>query len=122
MFWKRTTGHGAFLGLVAGSVAGFLTHGLTVAEGKGGYLGHVSDFPSTMAQNFWVAIWSWTVCFVVTIVVSLATKPKEETELANLVYGMSELPKDEHLPRHHRPAALAAVVAVLCILLNFLFW
>ena len=36
MFWKRSTGHGAFSGLVAGTSAAALTHGLTVAEGKGG--------------------------------------------------------------------------------------
>lgn len=34
MFWKRTTGHGAFWGLVAGTVAAAITHGVTVAEGK----------------------------------------------------------------------------------------
>jgi solute:Na+ symporter, SSS family len=122
MFWKRTTGHGAFVGLVSGSLAGFLTHGLTVAEGKGGYLGDVSGFPSTMAQNFWVAIWSWTVCFVVTIVVSLMTRPKEERELEHLVYGMADLPSEGHLPWHQRPAALAIAVAIICFALNFLFW
>ena len=36
MFWKRSTGHGAFCGLVAGTGAAALTHGLTIAEGKGG--------------------------------------------------------------------------------------
>ena len=38
MFWKRATGHGAFSGLLSGTVAAALTHGLTVAEGKGGWL------------------------------------------------------------------------------------
>src|SRR6476661_6924546 len=33
MFWKRTTGHGAFWGMVTGLVAGGMTLGLTVAEG-----------------------------------------------------------------------------------------
>jgi solute:Na+ symporter, SSS family len=122
MFWKRTTGHGAFLGLVTGSLAGFLTHGLTVAEGKGGYLGHVSDFPSTMAQNFWVAIWAWTVCFVVTVLISLMTRPKEERELEHLVYGLTDLPSEEHLPWYQRPAPLAIIVAIICVALNFLFW
>ena len=36
MFWKRATGHGAFVGLLSGTAAAALTHGLTVAEGKGG--------------------------------------------------------------------------------------
>ena len=67
MFWKRTTGHGAFTGLISGTVAAALTHGLTVAEGKGGWIANLHHFPSTMAQNFWIAIFAWTTCFVVTI-------------------------------------------------------
>src|SRR5262249_11302429 len=38
MFWKRSTGHGAFVGLLSGTAAAALTHGLSVAEGKGGWL------------------------------------------------------------------------------------
>ena len=53
-----------------------LTHGLTVAEDKGGWIAVVHEFPSTMAQNFWIAIFAWTTCFLVTIVVSLATQPE----------------------------------------------
>src|SRR5689334_1739163 len=76
MFWKRATGHGAFTGLLAGTGAAALTHGLTIAEGKGGWLGEIHRFPSTMAQNFWIAICAWTACFLVTILVSLMTKPR----------------------------------------------
>ena len=122
MFWRRTTGHGAFLGLVSGTAAAALTHGMTVAEGKGGWLAQTTTFPSTMAQNFWIAIWAWTVCFVVTIVVSLATRPKADAELENLVYGLTKLPSDEGVPWYQRPAPLAIVVAIICIALNFLFW
>src|SRR5437868_14501788 len=60
MFWKRATGHGAFLGLLAGTTAAALTHGLTVAEDKGGWIGQMQQFPSTMAQNFWIAIFAWS--------------------------------------------------------------
>src|SRR5256885_8050592 len=72
MFWKRTTGHGAFAGLVAGTLAAALHHGLTLPAGavvgvKGGWLGVTATYPSEMAQNFWTAIDAWTVCFVVTI-------------------------------------------------------
>ena len=42
MFWRRATGHGAFTGLLAGTGAAALTHGLTVAEGKGGWLGNAN--------------------------------------------------------------------------------
>src|SRR5258708_12958712 len=43
MFWKRTTGHGAFFGLLSGIAAAAVHHGLTIPEGsvpgiKGGWI------------------------------------------------------------------------------------
>jgi SSS family solute:Na+ symporter len=122
MFWKRTTGHGAFTGLLAGTCAAALTHGLTVAEDKGGWLGRVHELPSTMAQNFWIAIFAWSACFVVTILVSLATRPKADSELKGLVYGLTKIPREEGVSWYKRPGPLAVVVAIICIALNFLFW
>jgi SSS family solute:Na+ symporter len=122
MFWRRSTGHGAFTGLVAGTTAAALTHGLTVAEAKGGWIATVTEFPSTMAQNFWIAIWAWSTCFVVTIVVSLMTRPKPESELTSLVYGLTELPHESGVPWYKRPGPLAVAVGVLCVLLNLIFW
>src|SRR5260221_11362390 len=57
MFWKRSTGHGAFGGLLAGTAAAALHHGLTLPVGgvvgvKGGWLGAIHIYPSEMAQNF----------------------------------------------------------------------
>jgi SSS family solute:Na+ symporter len=122
LFWKRSTGHGAFTGLLSGTIAAALTHGLTVAEGKGGWLADVHGFPSTMAQNFWIAIFAWTTCFVITIAVSLATRPKPEGQLAGLVYGLTKVPHDEGIPWFQRPGPLAVIVAVLLVLLNIWFW
>jgi SSS family solute:Na+ symporter len=98
-----------------------LTHGLTIAEGKGAWLANLHQFPSTMAQNFWIAIFAWTVCFVVTIVVSLATKRKSFAELKGLVWGATEMPRTGHEPWYQQPVMLAAVVGVVCILFNILF-
>ncbi len=127
MFWKRTTGHGAFAGLVAGTCAAALHHGLTLPAGavagvKGGWLGTLSTYPSEMAQNFWTAIDAWTVCFVVTIVVSLMTRPRDERELAGLVYSLTERPRDAQLPWHRRPAVLGVVVLAATLLLNLVFF
>jgi SSS family solute:Na+ symporter len=122
MFWKRTTGHGAFFGLLSGTAAAALTHGLTVAEDKGGWIARVQEFPSTMAQNFWIAIFAWSACFVVTILVSLMTRPKKDAELESLVYGLTKIPREEGVSWYLRPGPLAGVVAVICIALNFLFW
>jgi SSS family solute:Na+ symporter len=123
MFWKRTTGHGAFLGLVTGTMAAAGTHGLTLAEGKGAWLGStLTSYPSVMAQNFWIAIFAWTTCFVVTILVSLVTAPKPDSDLRNLVFGLTEIPHDPALPWYQRPGPLAVVVAVLLVIMNVIFW
>ena len=122
MFWKRSTGHGAFSGLLSGTMAAAATHGLTVAEGKGGWLGTVvHTFPSTMAQNFWIAILAWSTCFLVTTLVSLATKPKPEKELHNLVFGLTDIPHEKAPPWLQRPAVLAIIVIVVLVGLNLIF-
>jgi len=122
MFWKRATGHGAFTGLVAGTAAAALTHGLTVAESKGGWIANLHSFPSTMAQNFWIAIFAWTTCFLVTVLISLATAPKPVEELRGLVYGVTEIPQDKHQPWYKRPAPLAIIVGAALVALNLIFW
>src|SRR5262249_49738737 len=71
MFWKRATGHGAFGGLLGGTLAAALHYGLTTAEGKGGFLGVAHAYPSAMAQNFWGAIFAWSACFILTVLISL---------------------------------------------------
>jgi SSS family solute:Na+ symporter len=122
MFWKRTTGHGAFTGLLAGTAAAAATHGLTLAENKGGWLGSVvHTFPSTMAQNFWIAIFAWSTCFLATIIVSLASLPKPASELRNLVYGLTDIPRESGTPWYQRPAPLALIVIAAVMLLNVWF-
>jgi SSS family solute:Na+ symporter len=121
MFWKRATGHGAFFGLFSGTLAAALTHGLTVAEHKGGWLGTVHTFPSTMAQNFWIAILAWTTCFVMTIVISLASRPRPEKELEGLVYGLTKIRHEEDARWYLRPVPVAIVIAALVIFLNIWF-
>jgi SSS family solute:Na+ symporter len=126
MFWKRSTGHGAFWGLVAGTLGAMLHHGLTLAVGavpgvKGGYFGLVHTYPSELAQTFWTAIVAWTTCFVVTIVISLMTRPRPDSELEGLVYSLTPKPKDQDLPWYKRPVSLALIVIVLLAGLNLVF-
>ena len=127
MFWKRATGHGAFVGLVAGTLAAAVHHGLTLPSGavvgvKGGYFGVVATFPSELAQTFWTAIVAWTTCFVVTILVSLATAPRPAEELRGLVYGFTERPEDDSTRWYQRPAVLAVIVLALTLTLNVIFF
>jgi SSS family solute:Na+ symporter len=121
MFWKRTTGHGAFAGLLSGTLAAALTHSLTVAEGKGGWIARFHEFPSSMAQNFWIAIAAWTTCFLVTMVVSFMSEPRPDAELEGLVYGLTRLEHEKAASWYKRPVPVAVAVALLALSLNFWF-
>jgi solute:Na+ symporter, SSS family len=124
MFWKRTTGHGAFWGLVAGTGAAALHYELTNVTAASSLLPKIAvmySYPSDMAQNFWGAIVAWTTCFAATGAISLATAAKAESDLRGLVFGLTERPTDRG-PWYQRPAALAAVVLTLTLALNILFW
>jgi SSS family solute:Na+ symporter len=129
MFWRRTTGHGAFFGLLIGTIAAAIHHGLVLPQGatpglKGAFLGSVlHTYPSEMAQNFWTAIVAWTACFTATIVISLGTAgTKSDDELRGLVYSLTPRLTDHDLPWHKRPATLAVVVLALTAVINVIFW
>jgi solute:Na+ symporter, SSS family len=130
MFWKRTTGHGAFFGLLSGTAAAALHHGLTIPIGaatlvKGGWLGTViHQYPSEMAQNFWTAIFAWTSCFMMTIIISLLTRQnKTKDDLKGLVYSLTpRIKEEEGIKWHQQPATLAVIVLVITVILNIIFW
>jgi solute:Na+ symporter, SSS family len=126
MFWKRTTGHGAFIGLAAGTLTAAIHHGLTLplndAPGlKGGWIAVTQTYPSEMAQNFWIAIWAWSACFLVTIAVSLVTKPKPEGELTGLVYSLTPKIVREIGPWFTRPVVLGVIMLAGAVALNLIF-
>jgi len=126
MFWKRTTGHGAFTGLIAGTAAALIHHGLTVPADSlpgihGGWITVVHHYPSDMAQNFWTAIFAFSVNLAVTILVSLVTRPRRESELVGLVYSLTPRPVEEHLDWWQKPVTLAVVVLVLLVAINLVF-
>jgi SSS family solute:Na+ symporter len=126
MFWKRTTGHGAFTGLISGTLAALLHHGLTIPANAspgihGGWISVVHRYPSDMAQNFWTAIFAFSVNFLVTIAVSLMTKPRDEDELVGLVYSLTPKPVEHHLNWYQKPATLAIAVLAMLVILNLVF-
>ncbi|HZR21721.1 MAG TPA: sodium:solute symporter family protein [Verrucomicrobiae bacterium] len=127
MFWKRTTGTGAFLGLFGGIGASALFHSLTLAAGntpgvKGGYLHLSKVFPSEMAQNFWLASFAFTVCFTLTLVISLATaRTKTDEELKGLVYSLTPKIKTEEKEWYLRPSVVGVLLLLCCLILNIIF-
>jgi solute:Na+ symporter, SSS family len=126
MFWKRATGHGAFFGLLSGTAAAAVHHGLTISAGstpgvKGAWIAMVHTYPSQMAQNFWTAIYAWTVCFLVTIVISLFTKPRREEDLKGLVYALTEKAQETGGRWFLRPVPVGIAVLLLTLILNLIF-
>jgi SSS family solute:Na+ symporter len=135
MFWKRTTGTGAFLGLFGGIACSALFHALTSVSSnidaaghvinslKGGYLHVVQIFPSEMAQNFWLAAFAFIACFIFTLVISLATKSqKTDADLKGLVYSLTPKIVDHNIPIYQKPAVVGIVLLIACIILNLIFW
>ncbi len=126
MFWKRTTGHAAFTGLLSGTAAALFHHGLTIPADAtsgihGGWIHVIHTYPSDMAQNFWTAIFAFSVNFLVTIAVSLVTTPRPEPELVGLVYSLTPKPVETHLSWYQKPATLAIAVLAMLIVLNLVF-
>lgn len=129
MFTKRTTGHGAFWGLISGTFSAAMVHGFTQPAGaaslvKGGWSGTVLKvFPSEMVQNFWVAIIAFSVALVVTIIISILTRRiKTDEELTGLVYSLTPKVIDDSKHWYQRPVFLAWVVGIIALALSVIFW
>ena len=128
MFWKRTTAHGAFTGLLGGFLVALAHHGLTAPEGattlvKGGWLGLVHTYPVEMAQNFWTAIYACASATLLTVSISLVTpQRKTDDELKGLVYSMTPKISEKNIVWYKRTNTLALLVLVLFIILSILFW
>jgi SSS family solute:Na+ symporter len=126
MFWKRTNGHGAFAGLLAGTFAAALHQSLSLPAHaqvgiKGGWFIILHRYPSEMAQNFWTAIFAWVACFLVTLLVSLATRAPRQ-DLQGLVYSETLREVMINEPWYQRPAALGLLALAAVTALNIAFW
>ena len=77
-----------------------------------------------MAQNFWMAIFAFTGCFLATAGISLATKAnKTDDQLRGLVYSLTDKPQEAPgTPWYSRPVTLGVIVLGAALVLNVLFW
>ena len=124
MFSSRATGHGAFAGLAAGTVAALLHHGLTLpvdALGglQGGWIAVVHRYPGFFAECFWTAICGFAVNLMVASVVSFSTQAKPEKELQGTVHSLT--PRPAAAVWWKRPEAIAAVILLAAAALGVFF-
>jgi SSS family solute:Na+ symporter len=127
MFWRRTTGTGAFYGLLLGTASAALFHGLSIADGalpglKGGWAAPLWHFRSEMGQNFYLAIVACGACVACTTAISLLTRPnKSDAELQGLVYSLTSQAPSAAEVWYRRPVVLGVIVLSLTLLLNLAF-
>jgi SSS family solute:Na+ symporter len=93
MFWKRTTPWAGIAGLAAGTIGAAVMH--LVGYHIGYFYPHQVYDPThatinAQMLNFYGAIAAFVADLVVTVLVSLATKPKPVSELGGLVWGVPD--------------------------------
>jgi SSS family solute:Na+ symporter len=122
MLWKRATKAGGFWGLLVGTITSISL--FLMVHFHPDFLRYVALSPDAkpMAETLFRALWAWLACVLVTVVVSLCTAPKPDSELDGLVYGISPLPHEERGEWYQRPVVWASVVGVLFVGLNIIFW
>ncbi|PWU05700.1 MAG: Na+/galactose cotransporter [Verrucomicrobia bacterium] len=122
MLWKRATSAAGFWGLFSGTLASIGMYAWVKVNPLAVKYVALSPQAQDQAQNMFRALWSCLLCAVVTIVVSLATKPKSDSELNGLVYGATEIPKETYVSTLHRPWFWALIVGIAFVIVNIIFW
>ena len=132
MLWKRATSAGGFWGFLMGilsSIAMFIwvhwfPDRFDATQLNPDHVKYIALSPlaKDMAVNMFGGLWSLLVCMFVTVLVSLFTKPKPDSELANLVYGLTPLPEEGPCAWYKRPVLWAGMVGVVLLLVNVIFW
>jgi solute:Na+ symporter, SSS family len=122
MLWKRATGPAAFWGLFLGTLSSIaMWASVKVNPAALAYVA-LSSHAKPMAQDMFQALWAFVICVVVTIAVSLVTKPKTDAELEGLVYGLTPIPSQQGLSIYQKPIFWAGVVTLVFVGLNVIFW
>jgi solute:Na+ symporter, SSS family len=122
MLWKRATAAGGFWGLLSGTLCSISMWTWVKIDPAALRYVALSPHAKGLAQDMYQALWSFITCVVVTLVVSLATKPTPDAALTGLVYGLTEVPSVGDVPFYKRPLFWAAVVLVIFFALNIIFW
>jgi len=122
MLWKRATGPGGFWGLLCGTLCSIGMWAWVKVDPTALRYVALSPHAKGLAQDMYQALWSFLVCVIVTVAMSLATKPASDSDLTGLVYGLTEVPVVGEVPLYKKPIFWAAIVTVVFFVLNIVFW
>jgi SSS family solute:Na+ symporter len=122
MMWKRATSAAGFWGLFAGTLSSIGMYTWVRLDANAVRYVALSLNAQDQAQNMFRALWSCLICIIVTVVVSLITRPKPEAELDGLVYGATQIPSETYVSTLHSPWFWALIVGIVFVALNIIFW
>src|SRR5436305_2925625 len=124
MLWKRVTRWAGFWGLLAGTVSSVTMFVLMqkVDPQKWVPIFARSPLAKGLAQDMYQSLWSCVTCVVVTVLVTLVTRPKPDEELVGLVYSLTPLAHEERAPLLQRPVFWGIVALVVLVILQIIFW
>jgi SSS family solute:Na+ symporter len=122
MLWKRATPAGGFWGLLAGTGSSIGMWAWVKMDPSAIRYVALSPYARDMAENMYRALWSCIVCVLVTVAISMFTKPKPNAELVGLVYGATDIPSQSYVSAWHQPWFWAVLVGAIFVVLNIIFW
>jgi solute:Na+ symporter, SSS family len=122
MLWKRATSSGGFWGLLCGTLSSISMWAWVKADPTALRYVALSPNAKALAQDMYQALWSFIVCVVVTVAVSMATRPKADAELTGLVMGLTEIPHVGDMPFYKKPVFWACMIAAVFFILQIIFW
>jgi SSS family solute:Na+ symporter len=123
MLWKRTTRAAGFWGLLAGTLSSVSMFTLMKLDPQRWVpVFALSPEAQGLAQDMYQALWSCVTCVVVTVLVTLVTEPRPDSELVGLVYSLTPLAREERAPLLQRPLFWGVVALVVLVILQIIFW
>jgi SSS family solute:Na+ symporter len=122
MLWKRVSRAAGFWGLLAGTVSSVGMFTAMKLDHRWVAVFALSPHAQALAQDMYQSLWSCTTCVIVTVLVTLVTKPRNEAELKGLVYSLTDVAHEERAGLLQRPLFWGVAALAILLVLQFVFW
>jgi len=122
MMWKRVTKAAGFWGLLAGTTSSVTMYFLMKSNSRWVSVFALSPEAKGLAQAMYQSLWSCTTCVIVTVLVTMFTKPRPDSELIGLVYSLTDVAKEEHTSVLQKPLFWGIAALAVLTILQIIFW
>src|SRR6202158_26853 len=122
MMWKRVSKAAGFWGLLSGTLTSIGIFSAMKFDPRWIAVFALSPDAKGLAQDMYQSLWSCVTCVVVTLLVTLVTKPRPDAELKGLVYSLTEVAHEDRVALLHRPIFWGGVALAVLVVLQIIFW